>query len=450
MNDTIAAISTSLGGAISIIRVSGNESIEIVNKIFSGKDLKNVDTHTIHYGHIIYNNEKIDEVLISVMLAPKTFTMEDVVEINLHGGIATTNKVLEILLSSGCRLAEPGEFTKRAYLNGRIDLIEAESIMDLINSKTDKSRKLALSQLSGNVSLLIKSLRSEIVKILSNIEVNIDYPEYDDIEVITINEITEFVNNLRVKIDKIISESKCGKVIKNGIKTLIIGRPNVGKSSILNKLLDQDKAIVTSIPGTTRDIVEGELNIDGILLNMIDTAGIRETNDIVESIGVNKSLDLIEESDLILLTLNNNEEITDEDLKLYEKIKNKNHIIIVNKIDLEKKINLDFCTSDNIVYISTIDNKGLDSLKDNIKKLFNLEKIETDDLNYLSSSRSIAILNRINDALEDIEASLKDNKTIDMIEIDIKEIWYLLGDIIGENTDNALIDEMFRNFCLGK
>ena len=316
MNDTIAAISTTMGvGAISIIRVSGDESINIVNSIFSG-DLTKVDSHTINYGYIIDNNEKIDEVLVSVMKAPRTFTREDVVEINTHGGIAITNKVLELLLNNGCRLAEPGEFTKRAFLNGRIDLIEAEGVMDLINAKTEKSRKLAINQVNGDVSNLIKSLREEILSTIGNIEVNIDYPEYEDIEVITNKQIKDNISNLEEKIKLILNKSENSKLIKEGIKTIIIGSPNVGKSSILNKLLNEDKAIVTDIAGTTRDIVEGQVLIDGILLNMIDTAGIRETNDLVESIGVKKSLDLIDEADLILYVLNNNEEITKEEKEI--------------------------------------------------------------------------------------------------------------------------------------
>ena len=448
MNDTIAAISTTMGvGAISIIRVSGDDSINIVNSIFSS-DLTKVDSHTINYGYIIDNNEKIDEVLVSVMKAPKTFTREDVVEINTHGGIAITNKVLELLLNNGCRLAEPGEFTKRAFLNGRIDLIEAEGVMDLINAKTEKSRKLAINQVNGEVSNLIKSLREEILSTIGNIEVNIDYPEYEDIEVITNKQIKDNISNLEEKIKLILNKSENSKIIKEGIKTIIIGSPNVGKSSILNKLLNEDKAIVTDVAGTTRDIVEGQVLIDGILLNMIDTAGIRETNDLVESIGVKKSLDLIEEADLILYVLNNNEEITQEEKEILDRIKNKNSIVIVNKIDLDNKLDLNIL--DNYVEMSIKNNIGIDNLKNRIKELFNLEQIDAYDMTYLSSARSISLLKRCLKSIESVKEGLKNNLPIDMIEIDLKEIWNTLGEIIGEVYTEKLLDHIFKNFCLGK
>ena len=448
MNDTIAAISTTMGvGAISIIRVSGDDSINIVNSIFSG-DLTKVDSHTINYGFIVDNNEKIDEVLVSVMRAPRTFTREDVVEINTHGGIAITNKVLELLLNNGCRLAEPGEFTKRAFLNGRIDLVEAEGVMDLINAKTEKSRKLALNQVNGDVSNLIKSLREEILNTIGNIEVNIDYPEYEDIEVITNKQIKDNISNLEEKIKLILNKSENSKIIKEGIKTIIIGSPNVGKSSILNKLLNEDKAIVTDVAGTTRDIVEGQVLIDGILLNIIDTAGIRETTDLVESIGVKKSIDLIEEADLILYVLNNNEKLTTEEEKLLEKIKNKNSIIIVNKIDLDNK--LDLSKLPNYVEMSIKDNIGIDNLKNRIKELFNIEQIEKEDMTYLSSARSISLLKQCLKSIEEIKKGLEENLPIDMIEIDLKQIWSTLGEIIGETYTEELLDHIFKNFCLGK
>ena len=448
MNDTIAAISTALGvGAISIIRVSGEEATKIVSKIFT-KDLTKVASHTIHYGYIKENNEIIDEVLVSVMLAPKTFTTEDIVEINCHGGISTTNKILELLLMKGCRLAEPGEFTKRAFLNGRIDLEEAEGIMDLIESKTDKARSLAINQLSGKVSDLIRNLREDLVQVLANINVNIDYPEYDDVEEVTIPLLQEKIKNIKEKIEDILKKSNNGKIIKEGIKTSIIGKPNVGKSSLLNTLLEEDKAIVTDIEGTTRDIVEGTVNIDGILLNIIDTAGIRDTDNIVEKIGVDKSLELIDNSDLILFVLNNNEEITKEELELLDKIENKNHIIIVNKIDLEKKLNTNLLN--NVIYISTKNNEGIDELKNTIKKIFNLEQIEKEDMTYLTSARSVAILKRVNEQINELEKNINNNMPIDMIELDIKNIWNLLGEIIGDNYEEELIDELFSRFCLGK
>ena len=450
MNDVIAAIATSSGvGAISIIRVSGEESINIVNEIFD-KDLLKKETHTITYGHIIYNNEIIDEVLVSIMKAPKSFTMENVVEINAHGGYAVTKEILEILLTKGCRLAYPGEFTQRAFMNGRIDLIEAESIMDLINSKTKVESKLALNQLQGKVSNKIDELRNELLDIDSNINVNIDYPEYEDIKVYEIEDLKPRILKIEEKINNILKESNDGKIIKNGILTSIIGKPNVGKSSLLNSLLQEEKAIVTDIAGTTRDIVEGEIILDGIKLNIIDTAGIRKTKDIVESIGVKKSLQTIEQADLILYMLNNNEEITKEEKEILEKIKNKNYIIIINKIDLNKKIDTSSLDNNKIVYISAKENKGIDELKNKIINMFNINQLETKDLTYLSSARSIALLKQAIQSLNDIKKGIDDNLPIDMIEIDIKNMIDLLGQITGKSYQNDLLDKLFSNFCLGK
>jgi tRNA modification GTPase len=448
MEDTIAAIATSLGvGAISIIRVSGPEAIKIVNNIFKGKDLTKQKTHTITYGHIIENDKIIDEVLISIMKSPKSFTTEDTVEINCHGGISTTNKVLELLLNNGCRLAAPGEFTKRAFLNGRIDLIEAEGVMDLINSKTEKARNLAINQLSGTSSELIKKLRKEIVEILANIEVNIDYPEYDDIAVLSTQIIKPQITNIIKELKKIIDHSENTKIIKDGIDVLILGRPNVGKSSLLNRLLEEDKAIVTDIEGTTRDIVEGKINLDGIILNIIDTAGIRQTEDVVEKIGVEKSLSLIDKADLVLFLLNNNEDITPEDKNIINQLKNKNHIIVINKCDLTKKLDLN---DNDCVYISAKENIGIDDLKNKIKELYNLEKIETEDLSYLSSARSISLLKQAMQSLKNADKGIDDNYPIDMVEIDIKDSWNILGEIIGETYEEELIDQLFSQFCLGK
>lgn len=446
MDDTICAISTALGvGAISIIRVSGNDSINIVNKIFD-RDLTNVLSHTINYGHIIDNNEIIDEVLISVMKSPKTFTCEDIVEINCHGGIATTNKILELVIRNGARMALPGEFTKRAFLNGRIDLIEAEGVMDLINSKTEVGRKMAMASLSGKVSNMISDLRRKMLDIIANIEVNIDYPEYEDILVVTNDMIKDSVTNLKSELSKILKEALDGKIIKEGIKTLIIGRPNVGKSSILNRLLDEDKAIVTDIEGTTRDIVEGTVSLDGILLNIIDTAGIRQTDNIVEKIGVDKSISLINEADLIILVLNNNEALNSDDLKLLESTKNKKRIIFINKSDLESNISID----EDVIYGNTLNNAGLDELKNKIKELFNMDNISNSDLNYLSSANQIATLKECLKRVEDIEKALENDLTVDMLEIDIKRIWELLGNLIGESYDEELLDNLFSKFCLGK
>ena len=453
MEDTICAISTSKGvGAISIIRVSGSDAIEIVNKIFTGKDLTKVKTHTISYGHIEYKGEIIDEVLVSVMKGTRTFTTEDIVEINTHGGIAPTNKVLEILLEIGCRLAEPGEFTKRAFLNGRIDLLEAEAVMDMIDSKTEIQRKMATNQISGKTSNLINELRDDMIQIISNINVNIDYPEYDDVDIITNDILLPKITNLKNKINKILEESKNGKLIKEGIKTSIIGRPNVGKSSLLNALLEEDKAIVTDIAGTTRDIVEGQISINGILLNIIDTAGIRNTEDMIEAIGVEKSLKTMEESDLILFMLNNNEEITSDIKELISKIKDKEYLLLINKTDLESKLDLNNINIDKnrVVYLSIINNEGIDELKNKISELFNISNITSTDPTYLNNARSISILNKCLDKVSEVEEAVKNNMPIDMIELDIKSIWEELGTINGSTYEEELLDEMFKRFCLGK
>lgn len=449
MNDTIVGISTALGiGAISIIRVSGKESITLVNEIFKGKDLTKVNTHTIHYGHIVNKEEIIDEVLISIMKSPKTYTKEDIVEINCHGGISTTNKVLELLIQKGIRLAEPGEFTKRAFLNGRIDLIEADGIMNLIEAKTETSRKLSINQLSGNVSNKIISLRDKLIQVISNIEVNIDYPEYDDIEVINNEKILPILKEVNKSLEDTITQSENGKIITEGIKVCLIGRPNVGKSSLLNTLLEENKAIVTNIAGTTRDIVEGTIQIDNIPIHLIDTAGIRETSDIVEQIGVNKSKEVIENSNLIILILNSNEQLTEEDKYLLELIKNKTSIIVLNKIDLPT--NIEDINHENIVKISAEYNIGIEDLKNKIKYLFNIDKIETTDMNYLTSARSIGLLKKAHDILKEVINKTRQGIEPYLLEIDIKEAWNILGEIIGATYKEEMLDEMFKRFCLGK
>ncbi len=453
MDDTIAAISTASGvGGISIIRVSGSNSISIVNNIFKGKNLTTVNTHTINYGHIMNKNEIVDEVLVTVMKAPKTFTAEDTVEINCHGGIQTTKQILTLLLTNGCRLAEPGEFTKRAFLNGRIDLIEAESVMDIINAKTENALSLAVNQLTGKVSNMIHELRQDLVDILANIEVNIDYPEYEDIEEMTVEMIKNKMNIIENKIGKILKESKNGKIIRNGIETAIIGKPNVGKSSLLNTLLDENKAIVTDIEGTTRDIVEGFINLGGIALNIIDTAGIRKTDNIVENIGVSKSLELMESADLVLLILNNNTELTDEEKMLINKLDSsfKEYIIAINKIDLENKLDTNSLNKKKIVKISTKTKEGIDELKEKIESIYNLGNISSKDMTYLSDARSISILEKVMDSVKDINSAIINSMPIDMIEIDIKNVWNLLGEITGENYNDELIDNLFSKFCVGK
>ncbi len=451
MEDTIVAISTALGvGAISIVRLSGNEAIEIVNKCFKGKDLTKVESHTINYGYIIDNDEVIDEVLVSIMKAPKTYTTEDVVEINCHGGIISTKRILETMLTHGARLAEPGEFTKRAFLNGRIDLVKSEAVMDIIDSKSEEASKLALSQLTGTTSNMIKEFRDKLKQLLASIEVNIDYPEYYDIEVVTKEKIEKELKVMKEDLTKVIKESKNSTLIKEGIKTVIIGRPNVGKSSILNKLLEQEKAIVTDIAGTTRDIVEGEIYLDGILLNIIDTAGIRSTEDVVEKLGVEKSLSMIDDADLVIVVLNNNEILTKEDEEILEKTKEKERIIVVNKNDLEKKINLDSKKLKDIVYTNTNTTEGIKSLKEKIVELFQLESIKSKDYTYLTNARQISLATKAYQSLHDAEEGLKNDLPIDMIEIDLKESFDLLGEIIGETYSDEILDHLFANFCVGK
>ena len=450
MNDTIVAISTTMGvGAISIIRLSGKDAISIVNQCFKGKNLEEVPTHTINYGHIYDGEELIDEVLVSVMKGPRSFTAEDIVEVNSHGGIITTNRILETMLNHGARLAEPGEFTKRAFLNGRIDLVKSEAVMDLIESKSDEARKMALSQLGGTTSTLITNFRNTLKQLLSSIEVNIDYPEYYDIEVMTVEKIKEQVSIMKKELQELVKSSENTATIKNGIKTVILGKPNVWKSSILNKLLEQDKAIVTDIAGTTRDIVEGEIYLDGVLLNIIDTAGIRETDDVVERIGVEKSLSMINDADLIIVVLNSNEELSDEDKEILEKTKDKTRIIVLNKNDLDKKLVIP-TNLKNIVETNTNDLDGIKSLKKKIKELFNLEQIATKDYTYLANSRQISLAKQAYKNLLDAEQAIEDDQPVDMIEIDLKECFDTLGEIIGATYSEEIIDNLFENFCVGK
>lgn len=447
MNDTIVAISTALGeGAISIIRVSGDDAIKIINPLFEGKDLEKASSHTINYGHIVYNGEIIDEVLLSIMKAPKTYTKEDVIEINTHGSIAVVNKIMEILLLEGCRLAEPGEFTKRAFLNGRIDLTESEGVMDLINSETELTRKMAINELSGNVSRLITDTREDIISLISNIEVNIDYPEYEDIEVVTINKIREKVREIKEKLLKTLKLSEDGKILKDGIKTVILGKPNVGKSSLLNALLEEEKAIVTDVKGTTRDIVEGSILVGGVKLNLIDTAGVRKSDDIVEKIGIEKSLNLIDEAELVLLILDASCPLSEEDKYLLEKTKDKKRIIIMNKIDL----NLNNSYMDDVIKISAKNNEGIEEIKDAIKELFNVGTFMSKNLTFFTNVRQISLLKSAIKSLEDVEQGIKEEREIDMIEIDLKLVWEKLGDIIGANYTEELIDNLFSRFCLGK
>ena len=449
MEDTICAISTSMGiGAISIVRVTGPDTIDIVDSIFD-HDLKNASSHTIHYGHIKYNEEIIDEVLVMLMRGPKTYTTEDTIEINCHGGVNTTKKIMEVLLANGCRLAEPGEFTKRAYLNGRINLLEAESVNDLIIAKTDAARTLAINNVDGKLTKQISNLREKIAKILANIEVNIDYPEYTDELEVTKDLMHSYLDEINKELIKLVNGSKNGRIIKNGVNVAIIGKPNVGKSSILNSLLDEEKAIVTNIPGTTRDIVEGSITLNGVAINFIDTAGIRKTEDIVEKIGVDKSKKTAENADIILFVLNNNETISEEEKVLLEKYNNDKLIVFVNKMDLESKLIIPENIKD-IVYGNTIDINGLDKLKERIAEKLNLSNIVNKDMSYLCNLREIDLVNKAYEALKNAQSNLDAGFSVDMIEIDLKSAWDYLGEIMGDSYEGELVDKIFSNFCLGK
>jgi tRNA modification GTPase len=445
--DTIAAISTAFGTAgISVIRISGEDAISEFNKIFKGKNLNKVATHTLHYGHIINEDGSfLDEVMVAILRNPKSFTAENMVEVSTHGGILITQKVLERILSLNIRLAEPGEFSERAYLNGRIDLVEAESIMDLIHAKSEQALKIANLGVQKKTSELIRNLRSKLLTIIAQIEVNIDYPEYDDAIVMSKEIIYPETLSLIKEIEIILKESQKNQMIREGVKTAIIGKPNVGKSSLLNALLNEDKAIVTAIEGTTRDTVEAQLNIGGVILNLIDTAGIRETLDIVEQIGVNRSIKALETAELVLLVLDQSRELTKEDKQLIELTKNKRRIIIANKSDLPKALTLD-----EVMLVSTLTKSGLKELEQRILKILSLEDIEERDFNYLSNVRHIMKVKEAKQALENVLESIQIDMPVDVYAIDLTRAWRLLGDILGENYQDDLLTELFTKFCLGK
>lgn len=451
MNENICAISTALGvGAISIVRCSGPDVISIVNKIFKGTNLENASSHTIHYGNIVDGNDVIDEVLVSVMRAPKTFTMEDVVEINCHGGISTTNKVLELLLVSGCRMSTPGEFTKKAFLNGRIDLTEAEGIQELISSEGEEARKYAMNKVEGNLKKIIKSIRNELVNLSAILEVNYDYPEETDNPKMTYDLLSTKLKEINMSLKSLVSSTENVQFVSNGIDLAIIGKPNVGKSSILNHLTNENKAIVTSIAGTTRDVVYGSIFLNGVKFNLIDTAGIRESDDLVEQIGVTRSKEAIISSDLVVFVLNNNEPITQEELDVINTETSAKKIIFINKCDLEEKINLDKLNDYTICYGNTIEANGLDSLKQTIIELFNLDELKSKNYNYLSNARHIALVKEAVSAVENGIESAENNLPFEMISVDINEAYDLLGEIIGAVYKDELLDTLFSKFCLGK
>ena len=450
MTDTICAIATSVGtSAINIIKISGKESISIVNKIFT-KDLLKAKTHTITFGYIKDKKEKVDEVLVSVFLEPNTYTGENIVEINTHGGLAVTNKILEMLLEQGCRLAEPGEFLKRAFLNGKRDLLEAESISDLINAKTEASRKMSMNGVTGELSRIIKNLRNKLLTIIANIEVNIDYPEYEDAIVYTNELLKTNIIEIKNELKKIVDESEKGSIIKNGINVGIVGKPNVGKSSLLNRLINEDKAIVTDVEGTTRDIVEGKIVINGIEINLIDTAGIRQTSNVVEKIGVEKSKSILETSDLLLAIFDGSKPLTKDDLDILKEIENKKSIIIINKEDLPMQIEKEKFSRYKTLQISIKENKGINDIIEEIKSLFNLNELETQDFTYLSNARQINLIKNCLSLSEEINKQNKKNTPVDLIQIDIQRLWEKLGELTGESYKDELLDEIFSKFCLGK
>ena len=458
--DTIAAISTPMGeGAIAIVRLSGDEAVQIADKIFkspSGKKLIEVPTHTIHYGHLIDpdTDEIVEEVMLSLMRGPKTFTREDVVEINCHGGLVSVNRVLQLVLRKGARLAEPGEFTKRAFLNGRIDLSQAEAVMDLIRAKTDRAMNVALGQMDGKLSRLIHSLRQALIETLAQVEVNIDYPEYDDVEEMTIPVLLEKCGWVRDEVIKLLQTSSQGKILREGLSTVILGRPNVGKSSLLNSLVQENKAIVTDIAGTTRDIIEEYVNVRGVPLRLVDTAGIRETEDIVERIGVERSREALKGADLILLVLNYGEELSPEDERLFETIQAMDYIVVVNKTDIEQKIDLDrvreLANGKSIVTTSLLKEEGVIELEEAIASLFFQGQVEAGDLTYVSNSRHIALLHQAKETIEDALQAAEAGVPVDMIQIDVTRTWEILGEIVGDTMQESLINQLFSQFCLGK
>ncbi|NGQ96076.1 tRNA uridine-5-carboxymethylaminomethyl(34) synthesis GTPase MnmE [Brevibacillus sp. SYP-B805] len=455
--DTIAAVATPMGeGGIAVIRVSGSSSIEIVDKIYRGKNkLSTVDSHTIHYGFLFdpQTGERVEEVLVSVMRAPRTFTREDVVEVNCHGGIVSVQRVLELILANGARLAEPGEFTKRAFLNGRIDLSQAEAVIDLIRAKTDRAMKVALAQVEGKLSKLVRALRQNLIEAMAHIEVTLDYPEHD-VEEVTQNFLRTKCEEVKAEIGRLLRTAKQGKILREGLSTAIVGRPNVGKSSLLNSLVQEEKAIVTDVAGTTRDVIEEYVNVRGVPLRLIDTAGIRETEDIVERIGVEKSRQILQQADLILLVLNYNEPLQEDDYRIFEAIEGMQVIVIVNKFDLPQRINLEevkkHFPGQPLVMTSAKEEKGIELLEQAISDIFFSGRVQQEDLTYVSNARHIELLRLAEQAVSDAIAAIDMQVPVDMVQIDIKKAWELLGEVIGESVGEDLIDQIFSQFCLGK
>ena len=456
--DTIAAISTPMGeGAIGIVRLSGEKAVAAADILYSGKQpLNEVSSHTINYGHLLdpESLETVEEVMVSVLRGPRTYTKEDMIEINCHGGVTSVNRVLQLVLYTGAvRLAEPGEFTKRAFLNGRIDLSQAEGVMDLIQAKTERAMNVAMNQVEGKLAQRIQRLRQELLETVAHVEVNIDYPEFDADEM-TLDVLREKGSTVREDIDRLLQTAYQGKILREGLSTVIIGRPNVGKSSLLNSLVHENKAIVTDIPGTTRDVVEEYVNVRSVPLRLLDTAGIRETEDKVERIGVERSRKLVEEGELVLLVLNQNEPFTAEDEELFRLTEGHDTIIIINKIDLEDRINVqqvhEMAGERPVVATSLLEDRGVDELEEAIRDLFFQGDLETGDMSYVSNSRHIALLTDAKKAVNEALNAAEEGMPIDMVQIDITKAWELLGEVIGDQVSESLIDQLFSQFCLGK
>ncbi|MGT2811355.1 tRNA uridine-5-carboxymethylaminomethyl(34) synthesis GTPase MnmE [Streptococcus minor] len=451
--DTITAIATPLGeGAIGIVRISGTNAILIAQNIFKGKNLATVSSHTLTYGHVIDpdKDEILDEVMVGVMRAPRTFTREDVIEINTHGGIAVTNEILQLILRQGARMAEPGEFTKRAFLNGRVDLTQAEAVMDIIRAKTDKAMNIAVKQLDGSLKTLIEKTRQEILNTLAQVEVNIDYPEYDDVEEMTTHLIREKTIEFQALLENLLRTARRGKILREGLSTAIIGRPNVGKSSLLNNLLREEKAIVTDIAGTTRDVIEEYVNIKGVPLKLVDTAGIRETDDIVEKIGVERSKQALSEADLILLVLNASEKLTEQDRALLALSEMTRRIILLNKTDLPEQIEAQELPED-VIRISVLENQNIDLIEERINQLFfDNAGIAEQDATYLSNARHISLIEQAVQSLQAVNDGLEMGMPVDLLQVDMTRTWQILGEITGDAAPDELITQLFSQFCLGK
>lgn len=459
IDDTIAAIATAPGEAgIGIVRISGEKSIELIDKIFvskQGKKLSEYKPRRITYGYILEpkTDKRIDEVLVSYMKGPNTYTREDIVEINCHGGMIPVKSILELVLRVGARAAEPGEFTKRAFLNGRIDLAQAEAVMDLISAKTEKGFDVALDQLEGSLSKKVSKVRKKLMDMLGHIQVSIDFAE-DDVDEVTIGFLSDKRNEVESDIQKLLDTADTGKILREGLSTVIVGKPNVGKSSLLNALVRESRAIVTDVPGTTRDVIEEHLNIKGIPLNLVDTAGIRETEDVVEKIGVQRSKELFNIADLIIVMLDGSKELTEEDKEILSLIGRKKALIIINKTDLTQKINIKdiekIVGDKQIIKVSLIEEKGLEEIEDTLVEMVYKGEIKAKDSLLVTNVRHKNALERALEAIKDSEKAIKQKLPLDFVEVDIKTTWEALGEITGDTVEEDLLDHIFKNFCIGK